>query len=586
MASEPLSELQQPADFSVATIGASLIQRAEALLGEVHELRDDAAEGWGLLGFQDAVDLAAAIEGISRITDYLKLIAAAAIDRQRTAQTRGEDGLREFRSTADFMRARLRISRTEARRRLALGSVVLPATTITGETRPPAYPRLAGACADAALAATDADVIAHALEEALPRMEPQALDAMEKQLTDIGSHQDHDFLVRTAKHWTALLDQDRPPTEEELVRFQGIFPGRRRNGLNHLHIYCTDEQHEALTTLINSASNPRVNGQDGANRGAPEPESRTEPGCATPPGAAQPDAAPSGAAPPCAAPSGAAPSSTAQQDDIQPEPHIPVAGASTPAAAGQGSPAHSEILDRLPRPTRPQLLLEGLLAAVRTALASGGLPASGGMRPQVMVTISHDALLLGLSHPTGGSGARNRRIRRARPAGQDAANGPDNRNTEMPHSPSPGIAAFSGPIDTRTVRRIACDADLIPVVLGSKGQVLDLGRAARLFPPHLRKALHARDRGCAFPGCTVPGPWTEAHHVTFWERGGDTSIGNGVLLCSFHHHLIHQGNWQVSMRAGIPWFLPPAYIDPERRPLRNTYFHPGFLASGGIPNGT
>ncbi|MCC9173438.1 HNH endonuclease signature motif containing protein [Arthrobacter sp. zg-Y179] len=573
MASEPLSELQLPAEFSVARTGASLTQRAEALLGEAHELRDDAAEEWGLPGFQDAADFAAAIEGISRITDYLKLVAAAAIDRQRTAQTRGEDGLREFRSTADYLRARLRISRTEARRRLALGSAVLPATTITGETRPPVYPRLAEACADAALAATDADVIAHALEEALPRMEPQALDAMEKQLTDIGPHQDHDFLVRTAKHWTALLDQDRPPTEEELVRFQGIFPGRRRNGLNHLHIYCTDEQHEALTTLINSASNPRVNGQDGTNRGAPEPDSRTEPGCGTEPGAAQPCATPPGAAQPGA---------------TKPEPRIPVAGASTPAAAGQGSPADHEILDRLPRPTRPQLLLEGLLAAVRTALASGGMPASGGLRPQVMVTISHDALLLGLSNPTGGSGARNRRIRRARPAGEDAANGPDTKTTEnrTSRSPSPGIAAFSGPIDTRTVRRIACDADLIPVVLGSKGQVLDLGRAARLFPPHLRKALHARDRGCTFPGCTVPGPWTEAHHVTFWERGGDTSIGNGVLLCSFHHHLIHQDNWQVSMRSGIPWFLPPAYVDPERRPLRNTYFHPGFLASGGIPDGS
>ncbi|MCQ1985646.1 HNH endonuclease [Arthrobacter sp. zg-Y844] len=203
-----------------------------------------------------------------------------------------------------------------------------------------------------------------------------------------------------------------------------------------------------------------------------------------------------------------------------------------------------------------------------------------------MVTISHDALLLGLTNATGEPDARNRTIRGDRPDEPHSANGPDNRNTETSRSPSPGIAAFSGPIDTRTVRRIACDADLIPVVLGSKGQVLDLGRAARLFPPHLRKALHARDRGCAFPGCTVPGPWTEAHHVTFWERGGDTSIGNGVLLCSFHHHLIHQGNWPVSMQAGIPWFRPPAYVDPERRPLRNTYFHPGFPASGGTLNGT
>ncbi|WP_331460318.1 MULTISPECIES: hypothetical protein [unclassified Arthrobacter] len=71
--------------------------------------------------------------------------------------------------------------------------------------------------------------------------------------------------------------------------------------------------------------------------------------------------------------------------------------------------------------------------------------------------------------------------------------------------------------------------------------------------------------------------------MTFWEQGGGTGIDNGVLLCSFHHHLIHQGNWQVSMRAGIPWFLPPHYVDPNRRPLRNVYFHPEFLAAGAGP---
>ncbi|MCC3272605.1 HNH endonuclease signature motif containing protein [Arthrobacter zhangbolii] len=143
------------------------------------------------------------------------------------------------------------------------------------------------------------------------------------------------------------------------------------------------------------------------------------------------------------------------------------------------------------------------------------------------------------------------------------------------HSQRPGTAAFSGPLPVEDIRRLACDADLIPAVLGTSGQVLEMGRSARLFPPHIRKALFARDHGCTFPGCTIPGPWTEAHHVTFWEHGGGTGIANGALLRSFHHHLVHQGNWQVTMQSGIPWFRPPDYVDPDRRLLRNTYFQPG-----------
>ncbi|MFP5314863.1 MAG: HNH endonuclease signature motif containing protein, partial [Actinomycetes bacterium] len=104
-----------------------------------------------------------------------------------------------------------------------------------------------------------------------------------------------------------------------------------------------------------------------------------------------------------------------------------------------------------------------------------------------------------------------------------------------------------------------------------KGQVLDIGRAQRLFPPHLRRALVARDKGCAFPDCTVPATWCEAHHIVPWAAGGTTSISHGVLLCSRHHHLLHEGNWSVESVQGIPWFRPPAYIDPHRNPTRNRY---------------
>ncbi len=103
-----------------------------------------------------------------------------------------------------------------------------------------------------------------------------------------------------------------------------------------------------------------------------------------------------------------------------------------------------------------------------------------------------------------------------------------------------GSLLFTGPVTAGTVRKIACDADIIPVLLGGEGRILDIGRASRLFPPHLRKALIARDQGCAFPGCTIPAPWCEAHHITYWSRGGTSGTDNGALLCSHHHHVIHK----------------------------------------------
>ncbi len=142
-----------------------------------------------------------------------------------------------------------------------------------------------------------------------------------------------------------------------------------------------------------------------------------------------------------------------------------------------------------------------------------------------------------------------------------------------------GSLLFTGPVTASTVRKIACDADIIPVLLGGEGRILDIGRASRIFPPHHRKALIARDRGCAFPGCTIPATWCEAHHITYWSQGGTTGTENGVLLCSHHHHVIHKEHWTIHVRRGIPWFIPPPHLDPRQRPRRNHYFNPANLTT-------
>jgi hypothetical protein len=102
------------------------------------------------------------------------------------------------------------------------------------------------------------------------------------------------------------------------------------------------------------------------------------------------------------------------------------------------------------------------------------------------------------------------------------------------------------PISAAHARRLACTAQIIPVVLGGKSEVLDLGRSSRLFRSAQRKAMAVRDRRCRAEGCSVPAAWCEAHHASNpWSEGGATDIKDGVLLCSWHHHRAHDARYDA-----------------------------------------
>lgn len=121
---------------------------------------------------------------------------------------------------------------------------------------------------------------------------------------------------------------------------------------------------------------------------------------------------------------------------------------------------------------------------------------------------------------------------------------------------------FTGPVSAATVGLVICDAAMRRVVLDGESAPLDVGREHRLVTVALRKALEARDRGCAFPGCGRPVSWTDAHHCVPWSEGGVTAIDNCVLLCRMHHVTVHQTGWEVFIgHDRHPWFRPP--IDRE-----------------------
>ncbi len=105
-------------------------------------------------------------------------------------------------------------------------------------------------------------------------------------------------------------------------------------------------------------------------------------------------------------------------------------------------------------------------------------------------------------------------------------------------------------ISPSLARRLACQAGIIPVVLGGDSQVLDVGRKRRFHSETQRIALVTRDRGCTTLGCDRPAAWCEAHHEVPWSKGGGTSVDRGRLLCSRHHHLAHHPDYDTTHHPG------------------------------------
>jgi hypothetical protein len=129
--------------------------------------------------------------------------------------------------------------------------------------------------------------------------------------------------------------------------------------------------------------------------------------------------------------------------------------------------------------------------------------------------------------------------------------------------------SFGQQLSVDQALRVADQACIGWVVHDSKGGVLNYGTTQRCATEKQTLALIARDQGCAFPGCTDPPEWTEKHHVIPWSHGGRTDLDNLCLLCDFHHDRIDSHGWRVTMEDGVPWFVPPAWLDSTQTPRRN-----------------
>ena len=198
---------------------------------------------------------------------------------------------------------------------------------------------------------------------------------------------------------------------------------------------------------------------------------------------------------------------------------------SAPTPASDGMPD-----ERSPAQRRADAMAD----AAGRLLRSGDLPASGGAPVTIIATTTLAELQAGVGMATTGTGQ------------------------QLPIS---------------RLLQLSAEARIIPLVCNDAGGVLAYGRDRRLASTGQRLALAARDGGCSFPGCDRPAAWTEVHHILAWLSGGTTDLDNMCLLCRFHHREFERRGWEAVMIEAVPHWIPPAFIDPDRRPIRNTAHH-------------
>ncbi|MDO6145645.1 DUF222 domain-containing protein, partial [Paenarthrobacter aurescens] len=223
----------------------------------------------------------------------------------------------------------------------SLAPDVLPQTGMTGQQIPARREILADAVGAALLPSRSATIISTALDKVRHLTDEQTITRMEHALTTTAIETDPDFLTKMTKRWIDHIDHDGPePSEEILRQHQGAFLRRRRRyGLHHIEIFATDEQYETLTTAMNAATNPRLTTNTDTESDA---------------------------------------GSESQSD----------------TRAGDGA---GPVLDLR---TRAQKHLNGLVGACSVAMTTGKLPANGGLRPQLTVTIGYQELLNQLNDNT------------------------------------------------------------------------------------------------------------------------------------------------------------------------------------------
>lgn len=250
--------------------------------------------------------------------------------------------------------------------------------------------------------------------------------------------------------------------------------------------------------------------------------------------------------------------------------------------------------------TPAQRRADALVHLCRTFLDAGTLQPGARIRPHLAITIDYTTLerlltatgtgcttrnAFGLPVPTTGMGAGphassggTRSQHHTGAGGAGNAGGEDGcPGVVIPGGIDYGVLAGVAPatfadgtaIPHGQLAKLLCDGEFHRVVFGPEGEILDSGRTQRLFTPAQTRAVIARDRHCQYPGCTAPPGQGEIHHNIWWYHQGHTSTDNAILLCWYHHTLVHQHHLTIThCRAQGPdqpsWW---EFTTPDGRPI-------------------
>ena len=447
-------------------------------------------------------------------------------------------GKTAFRNAAEFLEKTQQTPRRDTHQRVDRAAHHLtPPTDQTpdGTAVPASLPQVAGALRDTSLDPAVVDAITRTLTSARAAAVRAGADrALVDRLITQGQARlmgqargaAPSAVSRACARWRTEFDQlitESGARATQAVVHQGRSAKyvREENGLFLWQLWLTQAQHEIIQTVTSAGTNPRApKNRSRAGNQASGPGTRSDGSC--------PESDDSQGLFDLAAPTG-------------------VGGQAGQSADGEDDPVDAGFFypGMLRAEERQRQQVDAIIAALGAALQmteAGALSNTGGARPQVMVHIDYQTLAGELA---------------AHPNLPPPPPVPEHLSDQHPpgelRGPVVSAGTFTGPIDPRVIRAWACDADLIPVVLGGAGEVLDIGRAQRPFPPGIRKAIIARDQGCAAPGCWIPAAWCQIHHIRFWKKHeGPTSVENGVLLCSHHHQALHHDQLTVQMTNGIP----------------------------------